>query len=210
VNDSLEPTAVFTIAKLHDFKWGTNMCKAAASANKLELLQWLHKSGCPWNLQHMCNAVVHLDDLSILKWLYAVTKPWTQTILDELLWDAGINDNLELAQWLHEIGAAWPHSFHSLNELYDTGFWNLSLVKWAVANGCSRGVWQCQDMLPQRWPCGICEHQHTVCYRENCDSNLACVLLEWAHENGCPCTCDAETAVAVKTAIAQQQQASGN
>jgi hypothetical protein len=147
VKCSLEPSDVFTIAKLHDFRWSDSLCADAASANKLDLLQWLHKSGCPWDLYSVREAAIERatfsdqpsKGLAMLKWLYSVTdsvEPWSQDVLDEQLWEAGINDNLELAKWLREIGAAWSASFHTAAEMYEPGFWDLPLVKWALANGC--------------------------------------------------------------------------
>jgi hypothetical protein len=206
INDSLEPTAVFTIAKLHDFEWGTYMCTQAAMANNLELLQWLHKSGCPWNLQHVRNFAIQLGHIAILGWLYAVTQPWSQSMLDELLWRAGLCKNLEVAKWLRKIGAAWPNSFHHVDEDDSQGFWDSAVVKWALANGCTWGRWRCEDMLPVHWSCWTCEREQERCFHDHCDSKQACDLLRWAHENGCPCTCDAETAAAVKAALLARQQ----
>jgi hypothetical protein len=113
VDKSLEPASVFTIAKLHDFRWSIELCTDAAAANKLELLQWLHKSGCPWDLYNVREAAIERatfsdqpsKGLAMLKWLYSVTdsvEPWHQDTLNEQLWEAGVNDNLELAKWFRD------------------------------------------------------------------------------------------------------------
>jgi hypothetical protein len=206
VRSSLEPVAVFTLAKLHDLKWLSSFCNLCVITNNLALLQWLRRSGCTWDANLLRENASAAANTAMLKWLYAVTKPWSQEVRDELLWDAGVNGHLELAKWSREVGAAWPSSFYNIPVAFCEGLWDLPLMQWALANGCPWGAWQCKDMLPQHWTCWTCEDQQAPCYRNSCDSNLACDVLRWAHDNGCPCTCDAETAAAVQTAIAQQQQ----
>jgi hypothetical protein len=47
---SLEPEAVMTLLRDHGAPWSTMLCNAAASCNKLALLQWLHAHSCPWHV----------------------------------------------------------------------------------------------------------------------------------------------------------------
>jgi hypothetical protein len=202
---SLEPVAVLLLVKQHGCDWSEQWCTLAAEANNLELLRWLRRSGYPWSLSCVRETALRLDDPAILKWLHSVTQPWSQKVLKEMLFFAGCDQNLELAKWLHEIGAPWPKRFYVKGGL-GGGFWDPSMIEWALANGCTWGRWQCQDLLPQRWSCDW----RAVCFCGGCCGKQACILLRYAHENGCPCTCDAETAAAVKTALEQQQQACGN
>jgi hypothetical protein len=48
VKHSTEPKSVMTLLKLYDMKWSTKLTAAAADAEDLELLQWLHKVTDPW------------------------------------------------------------------------------------------------------------------------------------------------------------------
>jgi hypothetical protein len=198
---SLEPVGVLLLVKQIGCNWSEELCTRAARANNLELLRWLRRFGCPWYVPYVRQAALELPDPAILQWLYSVTQPWSQTMLDELLYTAGCDENLEIAKWLHELGAAWPKGFYS-----NGCFWDPPLIEWALANGCTWGHWQCKDLLPEHWSC----ESMPVCYCGGCCGKQACILLRCAHENGCPCTCDAETAAAIATPVEQQQQACDN
>jgi hypothetical protein len=192
VQHSLDPVGVLLLVKQHGCDWSDHLCSAAVSANKLELLQWLHSSGCPWDVDRLRSTAFRLDNLTLLKWLYSVTQPWSKRVLKEQLLIAGCDENLELAKWLREIGAPWPRRLY-WDEGLGGGFWDPPMIAWALANGCKWGHWRCEDLLPEHWSGGGCGEQ-------------ACDLLRYAHENGCPCTCDAETAAAIKTALAERQR----
>jgi hypothetical protein len=72
---SLEPFSVMTLAKVYDMKWCSEFTLQAAQADNLELLQWLHKVGCPWDLEHVMDAAAWHNSARTLRWLHSVTKP---------------------------------------------------------------------------------------------------------------------------------------
>jgi hypothetical protein len=48
---------------------------AAAERGNLEMVQWLHNQGCPWN-EDACTAAVERDDFEMLEWLHIAGSPW--------------------------------------------------------------------------------------------------------------------------------------
>ena len=82
-------------------------------------------------------------------------------------------------------GAEWPSSFIGEQLIRGTGSlrscWDCDAVAWALSKGYSWGEWRCQDLAP-----GL--------YTDEDNRADAVDLFEWAHENDCPCTCEAEAA----------------
>jgi hypothetical protein len=78
----------------------------------------------------------------------------------------------------------------------------LRCVQWALANGSTWLTWRCQDLAAGHYDCGSdhAEHSDDTCVHTNCDRKHAMELLQWAHENGCPCTCTEAAAVAAAAA----------
>jgi hypothetical protein len=58
--------------------------------------------------------------------------------------------------------------------------WSKRTVQWALANGCTWGDWQCSLLSAERYVNGYVLQ--------------AAELFEWAHKNGCPCTCEQDAA----------------
>jgi hypothetical protein len=123
----------------------------------------------------------------MLKWLHRVTAPWSHDSTKHLMFTAGYRDHLDVVQWLHAQGVQWPQRLYDAALLSDTKtaniYWTAPVVEWALAHGCTWGVWQCQDFQVQHYPDGF--------YKDK-----AVELFAWAHEHGCPCTCDAVAAAA--------------
>jgi hypothetical protein len=46
---SAEPELVITVLRLHGVPWDEGLCVFAALMSKLQLLQWLRSSSCPWH-----------------------------------------------------------------------------------------------------------------------------------------------------------------
>jgi hypothetical protein len=178
-HSSLEPVAVFALAKQYDLRWDGEHCLWAAIANRLDLLQWLHSRGCPWNIDTiLVNISLRSLNLAVLKWLRSKTGPWARVHRASLLQAAVRTENYPAAEWLREQGAAWPKNFHSR---IDSGWidWTQPMVKYALDHGAAWGEWDCQKLLPEE------VEQHIF----PADQQVAKELLDWAHANGCPCTC---------------------
>jgi Ankyrin repeats (many copies) len=183
VQHSLEPIAVLCLAKLHDLKWTPHRTELCVRYNKLELLQWLREHGCPWDAQNICHNAALRGNVEMLQWLSTVTGPWSSAVKEDLMWFAGVNNELEAVKWLYSEGAALPRSFHQTirvgNELVNT-FWPARIVSFAVATSGSWGEWRCDRFAPRHYP---------IHMRRN-----AWMLCVWVHKHGCPCKCRAAPA----------------
>jgi hypothetical protein len=176
---SLEPVAVFSLAKQYDLRFNPDYCLWAAVTNKLDLLQFLHSRGCPWDIDSILrNMICWTLDLPLLKWMRTKSGPWAAAHKAKLLQIAVRTENYPAAEWLREQGAAWPNSFLSGVPYWIE--WTLPTVKYAIEHGAAWGDWDCQRFSPQA------AVQH-LCLSSQQRSKE---LLDWAHANGCPCTCD--------------------
>jgi hypothetical protein len=210
---STEPIEVSTVARVNGMAWDKGLCVLAAKSNNLELLQWLHKNGCPWTIDEVAAAAVYANGIHTLKWLQSVEPEWSDSLKQKLLFAAA---------WLRVQRAEWPRSFVTVVENSDPDedlqheCWSVSTVQWAMSNGCGWGAWKCSKLKPLLFQCAGTQentedaHNAAECTVEWCHKKRACQLFAWAHENGCPCTCEADAAAAVAVAAvavaAQQQQ----
>jgi hypothetical protein len=132
---SLEPKAVLTLAKTHDFQWRPHLATVTAFSGKLELLQWLHECGCPWVESDVCRNSARNGNVDMLIWLQQVTAPWSDELKREMLFRAGWSNRLAAAQWLRQQGADWPASFCNTAAIDSTSrpvCWTVRVVRWAL------------------------------------------------------------------------------
>jgi hypothetical protein len=197
VAQSLEPQTVLEVAKSYDMQWSTFLTREAAYHKRPELLKWLHRCGCPTDLRLVIRYAIYRDSVDILAWARSIQRAiWDVEFLNRSLVEAGRAGSVAAAAWLRSLGAEWPVSFAA----YTTdGFlqlriqcWEVTAVKWAVANGCTWGAWQCQDLADDP----LQRDGVTFMYERLLDwqtaasvRRRAAELFTWAHENGCPCTC---------------------
>jgi hypothetical protein len=88
-------------------------------------------------------------------------------------------DKLAAAQWLRSRGTAWPTTFTSefdFNGVTIKQCWSVSAIQWAIASGSGWREWKCEDYAADKY----CK----IYYKRRARD-----LLQWAHANGCPCTC---------------------
>jgi hypothetical protein len=144
-----EPTEVLTLARLYGLQWNNLLTQCAAQCKQYELLRWLRKCGCSWDLVVILDEIVDTsDDLDHLKQLRAITGPWPAEHLATMLCYAGRHDDadaLDTAKWLREQGAAWPKSFYDSHQ--DAGrssCWCAINVHWALTNGSTWLMWRCK------------------------------------------------------------------
>jgi hypothetical protein len=203
---SIEPVPVLTLARVYGLQWTYDFTSAAAEVKRYDLLKWLHKCGCTLDLDLIREDAYDSDDLEHMKQLYTITGPWPADHLTDMLWDSGCYNDLDTAKWCREQGAAWPTSFyhHFVSEIEEinrstSDCWTLRCVQWAIANGSTWRTWRCQDVAPQLYRCKSddTEHSDDTC-NSNCHRKNAIEVFRWAHQNGCPYTCnEAAAAVAV-------------
>jgi hypothetical protein len=69
---SLEPIPVLTVARCYGLEWDDDLPLLAAEHAKLELLQWMHKCGCPFLscTEAVIEAGFDSKDLATVNWLY--------------------------------------------------------------------------------------------------------------------------------------------
>jgi hypothetical protein len=185
---SLEAMEVLKLAKIYDLPWSCALASKAAYHNRLQLLKWLRSVQCPWDEAAVVQNAAYRGGTELLDWV--------QSQVDTTVWENNLRfmldiaadyDNLEAVQWLRQHAAAeWPDSFcdsvydlDNDDELVNT-CWSQRAVQWALANGCTWGGWHCSLYSAERYT-GRYERQ-------------AAEVFEWAHKNGCPCTCEQEAA----------------
>jgi hypothetical protein len=190
IDRSLEPVEVLTLARLYGMQWDEFLTECAAQARKYDLLKWLLKCGCPWDLvtvlEQQCNVI---EDLDHMKQVQAITGPWPADEYSVMMWCSGQQDDaVEAVKWCHEQGAPWPQSFFDLRNSPNGECWAVENVQWALANGSTWFEWQCQDLALQNYSCQSIngEHSDDTCDPSLCFKTQARRLFAWAHENGCP------------------------
>eukprot|EP00953_Heterococcus_sp_UTEX-ZZ885_P008668 5174-Heterococcus_DN1.PRE.6 len=201
VNNSLEPMEAITLARLYGLAWNTSLTEYAACFKKYELLKWLRKCGCPWDLEDIITNAHDNAELKDFKDLRAITGPWPVAALTNMSHFAALYDELDTVKWCREQGAEWPKSFYDIRYAPNGKCWPLRCIQWAIANGSTWLTWRCQDLAPQQYHCklGVAEHNDDASRGHDCFRNAAIELFRWAHENGRPCTCN-EAAVAAAVA----------
>jgi hypothetical protein len=177
---SLEPQQVITVLRLHGVPWNNIVCKKAAYLGNLHLLQWLHSNGCKWHEYSVLVNAGRSGSVPMLEWLRTVTKPWYKETSGDMLVDAASCGRMRAARWIKAQGASWPTSFVSKftnsRKIEFRQCWSLSAVRWAVASGSGWLKWKCGNYAADKYD--------GEGYRKQ-----ATDVLQWAHANGCPCTC---------------------
>jgi hypothetical protein len=199
VNKSLEPMGAITLARLYGLAWNTSLTEYAACFKKYELLKWLRKCGCPWNLDDIMTNARDNAELQDIKDVCAITGPWPIETLSDMMNEVALYDEPETVKWCREQGAEWPKSFYDLEYAPHGNCWPVRCVQWAIANGSTFLEWRCQDLAPHQFLCklGVDDHSDDASRGHNCFRNIAIELFRWAHENGCPFTCNEAVALAV-------------
>jgi hypothetical protein len=119
-------------------------CCLAARGGHLEVLQWLHYTGCPWD-RRTCRAAAEGGHLEALKWLRNTGCPWDS---GDCAAAAAGGGHLEMLKWLR--GTGWVTAVHLLDGgsnllavvVAEMVCWNaamgghLEVLKWAREHGC--------------------------------------------------------------------------
>ena len=113
-------------------------CSLAAAGGHLEVLQWLHSTGCPFDTV-TCAAAAAGGHLKVLKWLHSTGCPWDS----ETSYCAAAGGYLEVLKWLHNTRCLWDE---------DTCFaaaegGHLEALKWLHNTGCP---WDEDNVLRSR------------------------------------------------------------
>jgi hypothetical protein len=192
---SLEARSVLALARGHGLQWSGCLTYVAALKNEFELVRWLYESGCPTHFPDVITFAIKFDRADILAWVRSLAGVrWYAGFLNDSLVEAGRAGSVAAAAWLRTQGAEWPASFVTWGRFSmpqgSYVCWRWNTVKWALANGCTWGDWECRAATREHCHCDDCGRNRSH-GRERCSKGHARELLEWAHNNGCPCTCRA-------------------
>jgi hypothetical protein len=77
-------------------------CSLAAYDGHLEVLKWLHSTGCPWD-SSTCDAAAVGGSLGMLSWLHKMGCPSNAATCCA----AACGGHLEVLKWLHNTGCPW-------------------------------------------------------------------------------------------------------
>jgi hypothetical protein len=139
--------------------WDERTCFSAAHGGHLEVLQWAHANGCPWNdcplNMGTCAGAALGGHLEVLQWAHANGCPWNEETCSWAAWGG----HFEVLQWARANGAPWDA---------DTCYWaaggeHLEMLQWLRANGCPWNERTCKEA----------EDKH---HRD---------VFLWAHAKGC-------------------------
>jgi hypothetical protein len=183
---SLEPIVVLTLARVRGAAWHKDLYNDAAYYGDFELLKWLREAGCLWNTFIVAANAISCQNgqhALIVPWLLGIVDKWSQEDKNMLLFEAGIANNIASLKMLLDEGAELSSFIgdQMVNGESVHACWHFRAVAWALSNGCSWGVWRCQDLAPEL-------------YTDEGYRAEAISLFKWAHEHGCPCTCEATAA----------------
>lgn len=147
--------------------WNAETSTAAVCYSKFELLKWAHEHGCPWDTS-TSRIAAKLKDPTILKWLIQNGCPTNTKVSKEL----AIRGDLETLKWIRECGVPWsPSTCESAIE-----YGHFEFLKWSHEHGCP-------------W-----DYRTTKMAASK--NNLE--ILEWALKFGCPCDKSAGSEAASK------------
>ena len=110
-------------------------CEQMAFNGNIELLQYLHKRGCPWN-EWACKAAAQNGHLECLKYLHEKGCPWDEYSCS----NAARNGHLEWLKYLREKGCPWDNRTCS----FAASRGHLECLKYLHENGCPWDKWTCR------------------------------------------------------------------
>jgi hypothetical protein len=187
---SSDPIGILTLARQRGAAWHSIMSSDAALYGSFELLEWLHESGCPCSAE---TVTVHLMRssrsaerrlITMQHWLQRLPSDFAerQSLMNELLFEAGLSKSFKAAEYLLSEGAEWPVNF-SMPDACTTKHdfmerWPVESAEWALSRGYSWQGWLCQVVALNE------AIQHS-------DRAAADALFGWTHSSqvNCPCTC---------------------
>jgi hypothetical protein len=116
--------------------------------------------------------------LHLLQWLHERRCPWSE---DDVLEWAVRGGSVEILAWLQSVTAPWSDATKSGLMLYACDYDRLDAIRWlreTTGNGVCWDDWDCKALAAK---------QHI----SEAKKKLAAEMFAFAHQHGCPCTCDA-------------------
>jgi hypothetical protein len=150
---------MFQWAKEQGFSSAFNedTCEAAAQGGHLELLEFIHKNGCPWD-NLTCAAAAKEGYFGILQWAYSNGCPLVGSEITEC---AAIGGHLEILKWARDYSFSWNSRVCTAAAEHG----HFHVLKWAHQNGCPWDEFT--------WRAAFKKHHYYKC-------------LKYVIENNCP------------------------
>jgi hypothetical protein len=118
---------------------GRDACSLAARGGHLEVLKWLHSTGCPFDTTTCCAAATG-GHLKVLKWPHDTGCPWDSLTCRA----AAAGGYLEVLKWLHSTGCRFDTATCAAAAFGG----HLELLKWLRSTGCP---WDSGTCLNAAW-----------------------------------------------------------
>ena len=106
----------------------------AAGGGNLEVLEWLHNTGCPWVDEITCAAATG-GHLKVLKWLHNHGCPWDRWTC---AYAAG-SGHLRMLQWARQHNCPWTWA----TPAFAAEGGHLAVLQWAREHGCPWDYYTC-------------------------------------------------------------------
>ena len=107
-------------------------CSHAARRGNREVLEWLHNTGCPWDVK-TAGAAAGGGHLEVLQWMHERGCPWDSWTCAH----AARLGHLRLLQWAREHGCPWSE----LTPALCAACGQLEVLQWVRANDATGEVW---------------------------------------------------------------------
>ena len=126
-------TLLWALERCSEYKEG--FCAEMARKGNLELLQFLHEKGCPWDEDTVLCAAYN-GHLECLKYAHEKGCPWDE----ETCANAANYSHLECLQYAHEKGCPWDE-YTCSNAAFNG---HLKCLKYAREKGCPWDKYTCR------------------------------------------------------------------
>eukprot|EP01043_Picozoa_sp_COSAG02_P002086 COSAG02_NODE_46_length_45443_cov_36.731497_38_plen_179_part_00 len=148
------PTGLWPSSRnLAKVRWAAALC--------LEVLQYAHANGCPWDSDTCSNAAEN-GHLEVVQYAHANGCPWDSSTCSV----AAENGHLEVLQYAHANGCPWD--WGTCMNAAAAG--HLEVLQYARTNGCPWNKWTCATRPRFRWP--FCVRRRRIWRRKSCEAGL--------------------------------------
>ena len=128
------------------------VCREAAKAGHLEILEWAHEHDCPWDNGTCWEAAVG-GHFECLTYAHEHGCPWDKGTC----WEAAVRGHLECLTYAHEHGCPWDETTCSHAALYG----NLNCLTYAHEHGCPWDRHTCRKaVFGERFECLAYARRH--------------------------------------------------
>jgi hypothetical protein len=160
----------------------SSVCRGAAIAGRLDILQWARQAGIPWD-NAVCEAASAAGHLHVVRWAHENGAPWNEYSCGAA---ATRHARLNMLEWLRTHDA--PVGQFTCCAAAAAG--KLDALQWALANGAQWDEQTCAlaayggHLAVLQWARSMgAPWDSRTCRNAACAGNLE--VLQWARENGC-------------------------